>query len=251
MDAPSTTTELLDHHRTARELVAFDTTSRNSNLALIAFVRAFSTPTAFPIASAPMRPGKKANIHAIIGPQGRAASRCPGMSIPSRSMVRPGPVTRSACAATNGAVCARLGDMKGFVAACLAAVPDMQARSLARPLHLFISYDEETGCQGAQRLVRDLDNSGLKPALCVVGEPSGMKPILAHKGKLNLHVRVRGKPGHSASPTRASTPSTPPPRRSPMSRRRHVVSLRKARSRTVSTRRTPPSMSARSRAAAS
>ena len=91
-------------------------------------------------------------------------------------------------------------DMKGFVAACLAAVPDMRARGLVRPLHLFISYDEETGCEGAQRLVRDLAESGLKPAFCVVGEPSGMKPILAHKGKLNLRVRVRGKPGHSSEP---------------------------------------------------
>src|SRR5208283_4493606 len=93
-------------------------------------------------------------------------------------------------------------DMKGFVAACLAAVPELRARGLVRPLHLFISYDEETGCEGAQRLVRDLVESGLKPALCVVGEPSGMKPILAHKGKLNLRVRVRGLPGHSSEPAK-------------------------------------------------
>jgi acetylornithine deacetylase len=90
--------------------------------------------------------------------------------------------------------------MKGFVAACLAAVPQMKARHLARPLHLFISYDEEVGCLGAQRLIEDLDASGLKPALCVVGEPSGMQPILAHKGKLNLAVRVRGLTGHSSEP---------------------------------------------------
>ena len=90
--------------------------------------------------------------------------------------------------------------MKGFVAACLAAVPDIQARRLARPLHLFISYDEEIGCRRRAAADRDLDESGLKPALCVVGEPSGMKPILAHKGKLNLRVRVRGKPGHSSEP---------------------------------------------------
>jgi acetylornithine deacetylase len=90
--------------------------------------------------------------------------------------------------------------MKGFVSACLAAVPDFKAKPLARPLHLFISYDEEVGCQGAQRLIEDLDASGLKPSLCVVGEPSGMQPILAHKGKLNLRVRVRGLPGHSSEP---------------------------------------------------
>jgi acetylornithine deacetylase len=93
-------------------------------------------------------------------------------------------------------------DMKGFVASCLAAVPDFLALPLVRPLHLFISYDEEVGCHGAQRLIQDLSDSGLKPDLCVVGEPSGMQPILAHKGKLNLNVSVRGLTGHSSEPAR-------------------------------------------------
>ena len=129
------------------------------------------------------------------------ASRCQVTSIPCRSTVRPGAPIRSHCAATDGRLYARgSADMKGFVSACLAAVPDIKARKLARPLHLFISYDEEVGCQGAQRLIQDLDDSGLKPALCVVGEPSGMQPILAHKGKLNLRVKVRGLTGHSSEP---------------------------------------------------
>src|SRR4029077_18704781 len=93
-------------------------------------------------------------------------------------------------------------DMKGFVSACLAAVPDFKSRKLARPMHLFISYDEEVGCLGARRLIEDLDASGLTPALCIVGEPSGMRPILAHKGKLNLRVRVRGRTGHSSEPAK-------------------------------------------------
>jgi acetylornithine deacetylase len=53
-----------------------------------------------------------------------------------------------------------------------------------------------------QRLLEDLTESGLRPDLCVVGEPSGMKPILAHKGKFNLDVSVRGLPGHSSDPAR-------------------------------------------------
>ena len=143
------------------------------------------TRTASRIASAPMRPGKRPTSTPSSGRKVPAASRCPAMSIPSRWTARPGAPIRSPCAATDGRLYARGAcDMKGFVAACLAAVPDIQARNLARPLHLFISYDEEAGCAGAQRLVHDLDDSGLKPALCVVGEPSGMKPILAHKGKL-------------------------------------------------------------------
>ena len=244
--APMTTAEML------ARLVAFDTTSRNSNLKLIEFVRGYLDAGVSPIASAPMRPGKRPTSTPSSGRSLPAGSRCPAMSIPCRSMVRPGAPTRSACAATGGNLYARGAcDMKGFVAACLAAVPDFQAQALARPLHLFISYDEETGGEGVERLIADLRESGLKPALCVVGEPSGMKPILAHKGKLNLEVRVRGLPGHSSEPARASTPSTPPARRLPMSPPKPGGWPRKARSRRASSRRTPPSMSARCRAARS
>jgi acetylornithine deacetylase len=182
-------------------LVAFDTTSRNSNLELIAFVRAFLDANGVPYRVSTDEAGGKANIHAIIGPR-----QAGGIALSGH--VDTVPVDGQSWSSDpfslrlhNGRLYARgAADMKGFVAACLAAVPDMHARGLARPLHLFISYDEEIGCEGAQRLIRDLDESGLKPALCVVGEPSGMKPILAHKGKLNLRVRVRGKPGHSSEP---------------------------------------------------
>ena len=74
---------------------------------------------------------------------------------------------------------------------------------LGRPLHLFISYDEEVGCLGARRLVEDLAESGLKPELCIVGEPSSMQPVLAHKGKLSVQVTVRGRAGHSSEPDKA------------------------------------------------
>ena len=195
MDAPSTTTELL------AKLASFDTTSRNSNLALIAFVREYLDAHGISYRLSTDAAGQKANIHAIIGPQG------PG-GIALSGHVDTVPVDGQAWSAdpftlrrVGGRLYARgSADMKGFVSACLAAVPDIKARNLARPLHLFISYDEEVGCQGAQRLIQDLDESGLKPALCVVGEPSGMQPILAHKGKLNLRVKVRGLTGHSSEP---------------------------------------------------
>ncbi len=182
-------------------LVAFDTTSRNSNLPLIAFVREFLDAQGVPYRISTDATGEKANIHAIIGPQQAGGIALSGhvdtVPVDGQSWSSdPFSLRRDA-----GRLYARgAADMKGFVAACLAAVPDLRARGLVRPLHLFISYDEETGCEGAQRLIVDLNESGLKPALCVVGEPSGMKPILAHKGKLNLHVRVRGKPGHSSEP---------------------------------------------------
>jgi len=195
--ANPSTTELL------AKLVTFDTTSRNSNLALIDFIRGFLDRHDVPYRVSTSPDGAKANLHAIIGPQ------APG-GIALSGHVDTVPVDGQAWSADPFALRRDAGrlyargacDMKGFVAAFLSAVPALQARSLPKPLHLFITYDEEVGCFGAHRLIEDLATSGLKPALCIVGEPSGMQPILAHKGKLNLHVRVRGKPGHSSDPAK-------------------------------------------------
>ena len=202
MDAPATAPRLSTVDLLAR-LVSFDTTSRNSNLALIGFVRDYLDAHGIPYRISTDAADEKANIHAIIGPHG------PG-GVALSGHVDTVPVDGQAWSAdpfalrrSDGRLYARGStDMKGFVSACLAAVPDIKARNLARPLHLFISYDEEVGCHGAQRLLQDLDESGLKPAMCVVGEPTGMQPVLAHKGKLNLRVRVRGLTGHSSDPGR-------------------------------------------------
>jgi acetylornithine deacetylase len=191
------TTELLER------LVSFDTTSRNSNLALIAFVRDYLDGYAVPYRVSTDPSGHKANLHAIIGPQQAGGLALSGHvdTVPVDGQAWTG--DPFALRHRDGKLYARGScDMKGFVAACLAAVPDLQARTLARPLHLFISYDEEVGCGGAIRLIEDIADSGLRPDLCVVGEPSGMKPILAHKGKLNLNVTVRGLPGHSSEPAK-------------------------------------------------
>ncbi|MBV8614076.1 MAG: acetylornithine deacetylase [Acetobacteraceae bacterium] len=195
--AGPTTTELL------ARLVGFDTTSRNSNLALIAFVRAYLENHGARCRLSTNADGSKANIHAIIGPYEAGGIALSGHvdTVPVDGQDWHGdPFTarRDAGRVYGRGAC----DMKGFVAACLAAVPALQARRLRKPLHLFITYDEEVGCFGAQRLIADLEESGLKPSLCVVGEPSGMQPILAHKGKLNLRARVRGKPGHSSQPAK-------------------------------------------------
>src|ERR1700689_66455 len=176
-----TTTELLS------KLVSFDTTSRNSNLALIGFVRAYLDAHEIPYRISTDPAGEKANIHAIIGPQSAGGVALSGH-------VDTVPVDGQAWSADpftlrsdGGNLYARGAcDMKGFVASCLAAIPDFQAKQFQRPLHLFITYDEETTFDGAIRLVDDLQTSALKPALCVIGEPSGMKPIYAHKGRLSL-----------------------------------------------------------------
>jgi acetylornithine deacetylase len=180
-------------------LVAFDTTSRNSNLALIDFVRDYFDGLGVTYRVSTDAAGQKANLHAVIGPQGAGGLAFSGH-------VDTVPVDRQAWSGDPFSLRRRDGklfargscDMKGFVAACLAAVPDFQALPLVRPLHLFISYDEEVDCGGAKRLIHDLEESRLRPDLCVVGEPSGMRPILAHKGKLDLNVKVRGLAGHSS-----------------------------------------------------
>lgn len=186
-------------------LVSFDTTSRNSNLELIGFVGEWLGRNDVPFRVSHDLHGRKANIHAVIGPRisggialsghvdtvpvdGQAWSRDPFTLHAADDRL----YARGAC------------DMKGFVASCLAAVPSLQARHaaglLARPIHLFITYDEETSMAGARRLIADIAESGLRPAMCVVGEPSLMQPILAHKGRLSVQGVVRGRTGHSSQP---------------------------------------------------
>ena len=192
-----TTIELLER------LVSFDTTSRNSNLGLIGFIRAYLDGFGVSYRISTDAAGLKANLHAVIGPREAGGLALSGHvdTVPVDGQAWTG--DPFALRRHDGKLFARGScDMKGFVAACLSAVPDIQALTLARPLHLFISYDDEVGCGGAKRLIQDLDESGLRPSLCVVGEPSGMKPILAHKGKLNLNVTVRGLTGHSSEPSK-------------------------------------------------
>lgn len=195
LPARPTTTQMLRH------LVGFDTTSRNANLALIAFVRDFLDQNGIACRISHDATGQKANIHAIIGPQIAGGIALSGHvdTVPTEGQAWTADpfilrcegdrlIGRGAC------------DMKGFVASCLAAVPELAARNLARPIHLFITFDEETTMEGARRLVEDIAESGLKPTLCVVGEPSLMQPILAHKGRVAVRVRVRGATGHSSQP---------------------------------------------------
>lgn len=73
-------------------------------------------------------------------------------------------------------------DMKGFIGAALALLPEMQAAKLAQPIHFALSYDEEIGCAGAPLMIADLQKRGVTPSGCIVGEPTSMRPIIAHKG---------------------------------------------------------------------
>ncbi len=89
-------------------------------------------------------------------------------------------------------------DMKGFGATVLMMVPELLKRRLLRPVHLALSYDEEVGCIGVRRLIADMVDQGFKPAGCIVGEPTGMQVVIAHKGKHAYKTSVRGFEAHSS-----------------------------------------------------
>ncbi|WP_153100365.1 acetylornithine deacetylase [Paraburkholderia hayleyella] len=89
-------------------------------------------------------------------------------------------------------------DMKGFIGAALTLVPEMQRAKLARPIHLALSFDEEIGCVGAPLMIDDLLRRGVKPDGCIVGEPTSMRPIVAHKGINAYQCCVRGRAAHSS-----------------------------------------------------
>lgn len=91
-------------------------------------------------------------------------------------------------------------DMKGFLAAALAIVPALVALKPARPIHIAFSYDEEAGCRGVPHLIAALPSLCARPAAAVIGEPSGLRPILAHKGKAAARAEIHGRSGHSSRP---------------------------------------------------
>ena len=181
-------------------LIAFDTTSRNSNLALIDFVRDHLDRLGVASALIFDDSGMKANLVATIGPEDRA-----GLVLSGHTDVVPvdGQEWSSdpfVMAERNGRLHGRgTADMKGFVATVLALVPELLERQLSAPVHLALSYDEEVGCKGVPRLLDHLAQAlPMVPFGCVVGEPTGMAVANGHKGKAAYECRVTGRASHSA-----------------------------------------------------
>ncbi|WP_372425285.1 acetylornithine deacetylase [Salinarimonas chemoclinalis] len=182
-----------------RDLVAFDTTSRNSNLPLIDHVEAFLGPLGFACERVCDDTGTKANLWATIGP-----ADVPGWVLSGHTDVVPVDgqewdgdpfvLTEKDGRLHGRGTC----DMKGFLAACLAAAPAMAGADLKRPIHLAFSYDEEVGCVGARRLVERLRTKPVRPLACFVGEPTTMGVVIGHKGKRSVTVSVRGHTVHSS-----------------------------------------------------
>lgn len=187
------------------ELVACDTTSRSSNLQLIAFVEEYLDAHGVPHARVFNEDRTKANLVAQIGPDVPDGIVLSGHTdcVPVDSQ----PWTHDPFTVTeHGDRLFGRGvtDMKGFVAATLAKVPAMVAAPLTRPIQLAFTYDEELGTLGAPSAVEGLLATFPRPALAIVGEPTGMEVVTAHKGVRGFRVTVEGLDGHSSQPQRAA-----------------------------------------------
>jgi acetylornithine deacetylase len=190
-------------HDVLERLVAFDTTSRHSNLALIEWVAEWLRGHGVDSRLSFNDDGSKANLFARIGPEGR-----PVLMLSGHSDVVPvdGQLWQSdpfVLSEREGRLYGRgAADMKGFIACVLAAVPDWVERAragrLELPLGIALSYDEEVGCLGVAGLIDDLKAGGIDVAGCIVGEPTMMTPVVAHKGIAHYRCRVTGRSAHSS-----------------------------------------------------
>ena len=180
-------------------LVAFDTTSRNSNLAIVAFIEDYLASHGVESRRVPTADGLKASLFATIGPEG-----VPGVALSGHTDVVP--VDGQSWDTDPFALTLRDGklhgrgttDMKGFLACVLAAVPDFKRRRLRVPIHIAFSYDEEIGCVGVRPMLGELGARLPRPRLAIVGEPTGMTVVDAHKGPARWQIEIKGRAAHSS-----------------------------------------------------
>jgi len=188
-----------------KDLIGFDTTSRGSNLALIDYAEELLTAAGARCRRSYDVTRAKANLFASFGPETDGGYVLSGhtdvvpvdgqtwSSDPFRAEVRDGKLYgRGAC------------DMKGFIGVALSLAPEIARAKLKRPIHFALSYDEEVGCDGVQTLLADLKAQAIKPALAIVGEPTSMRVVGAHKGGAVLYTTCRGHEGHSSAPEKGA-----------------------------------------------
>ena len=180
-------------------LIAFPTVSRDSNLDLIAYVQDVLEKLGIATTLVHSEDGRKANLWATIGPQDR-----PGIVLSGHTDVVP--VEGQAWTTDPFKLTKRDGnlygrgsaDMKGFIACCLSMAESAAKAELKTPIHFAFSYDEEIGCVGVRRLLDLLKDAPVRPRLCIVGEPTLMQAVTAHKGKLGFRVTAHGLEAHSS-----------------------------------------------------
>ena len=189
-------------------LIAFDTVSRHSNLALIHDVRAYCEQLGLTVDLTFNEAKTKANLFVTV-PAGENADQINnGLVLSGHTDVVPVDgqdwTSEPFTATIRGDKLYGRGacDMKGFIACALTILPQAVQLSnsgqLRRPLHLALSFDEEVGCLGAPLILADLKARGITPDYCIVGEPTNMAMVVAHKGIAVYRCRVHGKSAHSS-----------------------------------------------------
>ena len=186
-----------------KTLVGFDTVSRKSNLALIEHVRGVLSSHGIESRLVYNESKTKANLLASVGPNVPGGVVLSGHTdvVPVEDQdwhSDPFVVTEK-----DGKLYGRgTADMKAFVAIALAALPDMTKANLKRPIHFAFSYDEEVGCIGVPSLIKLLNAELPKPSAVIVGEPTDMKVVTAHKGVTGVRTVITGHEAHSSLPHR-------------------------------------------------
>jgi acetylornithine deacetylase len=183
--------------------VSFASVSRDSNMPLIEWTRALLADHGIECKLTHDDSGKKANLWATL-PAENGEVKTGGLVLSGHTDVVP---VDGQPWNTDPFVAQIIGDrlygrgvtdMKGFGATALMMVPELLRRKLKRPVHLAFSYDEEIGCIGVRRLIAQMVDDGYRPSGCIVGEPTGMQVVIAHKGKHAYKTSVRGFEAHSS-----------------------------------------------------
>ncbi|MCZ2495284.1 acetylornithine deacetylase [Xylophilus sp. Kf1] len=183
--------------------ISFATVSRDSNLALIEWTRDYLASFGIESQLTYDDTGRKANLWATL-PAEDGETRIGGLVLSGHTDVvpvdgQPWDTDPFVATVVGDRMFGRgVSDMKAFSATVLTLVPELVRRKLKRPVHLAFSYDEEVGCIGVRRLIAQMVDQGYRPAGCIVGEPTGMQVVIAHKGKHSYKTTVRGHEAHSS-----------------------------------------------------
>ncbi|HEV8051244.1 MAG TPA: acetylornithine deacetylase, partial [Parachlamydiaceae bacterium] len=194
--------DTMDKEAWLAKLVSFDTVSCNSNLPLIECVGNWLELHQIPFTLTYDATKTKANLFASIPASDGSLNG--GLILSGHTDVVP--VSGQAwdsdpfCAVKRDNRIYGRGtcDMKGFLAVVLALIPDLKTKMRKHPVHLAFSYDEEVGCLGVPLLIADFQRRGIHPIACIVGEPTDMVPVVAHKGINSFRCSIHGHAVHSS-----------------------------------------------------